>query len=123
MGWNCFINRRGDNNKMNYAIMLGLIAAILAALAGFLLKRGAVNIIFKGIFNKKLILALMIYAVSMICFVIALKLGKLYMIYGLAAINFSLVSILGLIFYKEKRNLRKLLGLVMVVFGIVLLSL
>ena len=108
---------------MNYAIMLGLIAAILAALAGFLLKRGAVNIIFKGIFNKKLILALMIYAVSMICFVIALKLGKLYMIYGLAAINFSLVSILGLIFYKEKRNLRKLLGLVMVVFGIVLLSL
>ncbi len=108
---------------MNYSIIYGLIAAILAAFAGFFLKRGAMNIIFKGIFNKKLILALSFYAISMACFIIALKLGKLYMIYGLAAINFSLVSILGIIFYKEKRNLKKLFGLVMVVFGIVLLSL
>jgi len=55
-------------------------------------------------------------------FVIALKLGKLSMIYGLAAVNYAFTSFLGMIYFKESKKKRKILGIVFVVLGIVLLG-
>ncbi len=107
---------------MNYSIILGLIAALLASFAGLFLKRGAVSIIFHGFFNKRLMFSLFLYGISMIVFVIALKLGRLSMIYGLAAVNYAFTSFLGMIYFKESKKMRKILGILLVIGGIVLLG-
>ncbi len=107
---------------MNYSIILGLVAALLASFAGIMLKRGALAIIFQGFFNKRLMFSLFLYGTSMIVFVIALKLGRLSMIYGLAAVNYAFTSFLGMIYFKESRKKRKILGILLVVIGIVLLG-
>ena len=108
---------------MNLSIVLGFFAAILASVAGILLKSGALSIVFKGFFNRRLMFSLFLYGCSMILFVLALKLGRLSMIYGLAAVNYAFTSFLGMIYFKESMKKRKIVGIVFVVFGIVLLGL
>jgi multidrug transporter EmrE-like cation transporter len=107
---------------MSLSIFLGFVAAVLGSFAGILLKRGSLNIIFKGFFNRELLFSLFLYFCSVVFFVIALNLGKLYIIYGLAAVNYSLTSVIGMFYFKEQKSFRKFLGIFFVIVGIVILG-
>ncbi len=111
---------------MNYviAIILAVISTILAATGQLFLKFGSVNLkkdLKSVLKNYFLILGVFSYGLSSIIFVIALKWGELTVLYSLAALNYVWVSLLAIKFLKEKMNIWKWFGILLIITGVILI--
>jgi len=107
-------------------IVLLTIAALIGAYASLILKRGANKLEFnlkKIIKNKELILGVFLYALSNLFFVPGLRFGKFSVLYPVVSLGYVFSMLLAVKYLKEKMNKWKYLAIVLIVFGVVLVSL
>ncbi|MAG50333.1 hypothetical protein CL621_01670 [archaeon] len=103
----------------SWAIVATLFAAFLAALGAFFLKKSSFSKLNIRIFlNKFTIIAITFYGLSSVIFIIALKGGELSALYPIGATSYIWANILSIFFLKEKMNLYKWLGVIIIIIGI-----
>lgn len=107
------------------SIILALIAAVIGAFAAVMIKKGSSRLtrnFFRNIKNWRLILGGILYIISSVFFVVALKHGELSVLYPMIATQYIWVSVLSSKLLKEKINLWKWLGITFIIFGVVLIG-
>jgi uncharacterized membrane protein len=72
----------------------------------------------KLIRNWKLFLGGSFYLASTVPFLIAIKYGELSLLYPFASLSYVWVVLLSMFFLKEKMNVWKWLGIVLIIFGV-----
>jgi uncharacterized membrane protein len=105
-------------------------ATSLGAIGAFFLKLGSNKFyikfspkFFSELFaNHKLLLGIMFYAISTVCFVLALKRGELSVVYPLTSISYIFISLLSVRFLKERMNIYKIFGIVFIILGVTLVT-
>ncbi len=109
-----------------WAIILVLIAALIGAFGAVFLKKGSQKLKFKFrslIKNYYLILGFLLYGVSSVPFILALKGGDLSILYPLVATVYVWIAIFSIKFLGEKMNRWKWLGIALIIFGVALIGL
>lgn len=109
-----------------YSIALVLVASFIGAFGAVLLKKGSAHLhrTFKGIFlNYRLIFGGLLYAVSTVLFIIALRNADLSVLYPIVATTYVWISIFSVRLLNEKMNYWKWLGIVSILIGVSLIGL
>lgn len=105
-----------------WSIIVVIIAGLIGAFGPIYLKQGSDNIRFnklKTIYrNKFLIIGILIYGISTIMFIPALKGGELSVLYPFVGLVYIWVSIYSKFMLKEKMNLLKWLGISTIIIGV-----
>jgi uncharacterized membrane protein len=106
------------------AIILVLISTIFAAFGSLFLKKASTKFkfSFKGIFNKNLILGGLIYVFSTIFFIAALRRGQVSILYPITSLSYIWVSIIAVLFLKEKMNKFRYIGILFIILGVILIT-
>jgi uncharacterized membrane protein len=117
---------------MNWSMLLLLLVSIIfCAFGALFLKKGSIHFkidftiknIINILKNYTLIIGVLFYCISTIFFILALRLGELSVVYPLSSITYVIITVLSMYFLKEKINRYKLIGIVLIIFGVVLISL
>ncbi len=104
-----------------WTIGLTLFCAVLAASGQMFFKLGSESTSFNirtWVFNKYILLGIFLYATSAILFIIALKHGKLSILYPIIATSYIWVSILSVNILNESFSAIKWLGIFFIILGI-----
>ena len=104
-----------------WAIATVLFATIIGSFGALYFKIGSETIsidIKKLAKNYNLILGFLLYGISAIFFIIALRGGELSVLYPLGAASYIWVCILSIKFLNEKINILKWLGIITIVIGV-----
>ena len=108
-----------------WSIILVIIACIIGAYGGILLKKGADTLKFKFkamIRNKFLINGVLLYGLSIVLYIIALKGGELSILYPLVSTTYIWIAIFSQKLLKEKMNKYKWLGIALILIGVSLIG-
>lgn len=109
-----------------WRIGLVILGTIIGAFGALLLKMGSQNFtlnIKKLITNYKLFFGLVLYAISTIPFIIAIKNSQLSLLYPIVSASYIWVALLSIKFLKEKMNKFKWLGIFIIIIGIIVITL
>lgn len=108
------------------AVFLVLISSVFSSIGSVLLKKGSKSFNFnliKQIKNTTMILGLFLFVASSVIYIIALKMGELSVLYPVAAAQYVWVSLLSKKYLKEQINHIKWIGIVLIIFGIIIINL
>ena len=111
-------------------IGLLLISTMIAAVGSLFLKLGAAQFVipkslltaWHTLKNWRLILGLALYVFGTVFFILALRLGKLSMIFAMTSLSYVFVTVLSALFLHERINGYKLAGVALIVVGVVLVA-
>lgn len=103
------------------AITLILISSVFGAFSTLYFKKGAAGAI--SIKNKKLVLAVILAAISFIFYLYALKQASLTFIYLTASVSYIWTVLLARFILHEKFNISKIIGILLIFIGIIVLQL
>lgn len=110
-------------------ILITLLAAIIVAVAQYILKK-SINIFKFNISsilsiskNIGLWLGIVLYIVSLAVYLVALGSGNLSFVYPTFATSFVFVLIISGVLLKEKTDIKRILGILLIVAGVVLVGL
>ncbi|MFH0979182.1 MAG: EamA family transporter [Candidatus Woesearchaeota archaeon] len=109
-----------------WAIGLVLLATIVGAFGPVFMKKasGRMKFSLKSLLtNHYLILGFLLYGLSTVLFVPALKGGDLSVIYPIVSVTYVWVSLLSIHYLKEKMSVWKWAGIFFVLLGVVLITL
>ncbi len=110
-------------------VLVTFIAAFFAALAQYFFKgalpRFSFNLkemlaLFK---NRGVIIGIIVYLIGLAFYLYALKSGELSFVYPVFSIIFVFVALIGMIKFKEKLGMKRVLGLALIVLGIIVIAL
>ena len=105
-----------------WAIGLVVIAGLIGGLAPIYLKKGSEIINFNNFStlykNTFLITGVLIYGISTLIFIPALKGGELSVLYPFVGLIYVWVSFYSIFLLKEKMNLSKWLGIFLIIAGV-----
>ena len=96
-----------------------LIGTVIGAFGALLLKKGSRRV---SLANLNLVLGILLYGVSAIFYLVALKREDLSILYPLVSIGYIWVCLLSVYFLKEKMNLWKWFGIVIIIIGVSLIG-
>ncbi len=102
------------------AIVLILISSVFGAFSTLYFKKGAAGSI--SIKNKKLVLAVLLAAVSFVFYLYALKQATLTFIYLTASVSYIWTVLLAKFILKERFNTSKIIGILFIFIGIIVLQ-
>ena len=108
------------------SVLLVLLASLLGSFGPLMFKFGADKLEFnlkKLMMNYHLYGGIFFYAVGTVLFILAIRRGELSVLYPLVATSYIWVSILSVIFLKEKMNLYKWLGITVIIIGALFIGL
>ena len=103
------------------SIMLMVVSSLLAAFGQLSLKIGSQNLSksVNGIIKNYMFLAgILLYGVSTVIGVIALRGSELTVLYPVASLNYVWVSLLSVKYLREKMNGYKWLGILLIITGV-----
>lgn len=109
-----------------WAILLVWFGTLIGAMGPILLKKGADKFSLspiKLLKNHNLIIGLILYGISLIIFVIALRGGEVSVLYPLVSVGYIWVCLLSIKILKEKMNLYKWLGILFIILGVSMIGL
>jgi len=109
-----------------WAVELVIIGTLVGAFGPILFKRGsgAFGLSIMSLFkNYNLLGGILLYCVSSLIFIPALRGGDLSILYPLVSVNYVWVSLLSVKFLGEKMNSFKWLGILFIIFGVSLIGL
>ena len=108
-----------------FAIIGVLAASFIGAFAALLLKKGSKNVVgvTSLVYNKKIIMGVILYGMSTVLFLPALKYGELSVLYPFVATTYIWVSILSINFLGEKMNIYKWSGIFLIIAGVIFIGL
>ena len=104
-----------------WTIVVVLIASVIAASGGLFFKMGSAKLSFNLksiVYNKKLFFGIMAYGTTTIMFIPALKYGELSVLYPFAATTYIWITLFSKWFLKEKINLWKWVGILIILIGV-----
>lgn len=105
-----------------WAIVAVLFAAVLGAFGQLYFKLGSDTLSMKIkelIRNRYLIVGVVLYAISSVMFILALKEGELSVLYPLIATSYIWATLLAKKVLKEYINVYKWSGVVMIIVGVI----
>jgi|ERR1035437_4265255 undecaprenyl phosphate-alpha-L-ara4N flippase subunit ArnE len=108
-----------------WAMGLVVLGTIVGSFAPLLLKIGMINkrITIKNLLlNIKVIAGILLYLLSSLFFVIALKGGELSILYPLVSFGYIWVTINSRLFLKEKMDKYKVIGVSFIILGITIIT-
>ncbi len=108
-----------------FAIVLVLVATVIGAFGALFLKYGAEKLTRSNkwtFINKRLIFGVLLYGLSSIFFLIALKNGELSVLYPLTSLSYVWISLLSIKMLNEKMNFSKWLGIAAILIGVSLIG-
>ena len=106
-------------------IALVLFASILSAIGSLFLKKGSKKLsknILKVLKNEMILIGMIIYAVSVPPYLIALKRAELSVLYPLVSTTYIWSSLLAVYFLKEKMNRFKWIGIFLIIIGVMFIG-
>jgi len=117
-----------QTESMMFVFVLGVI--IFNAIGALCLKKGAKNFFirfdkknFSELFkNRLLLIGIILYSVSTIFFILALRLGELTTVYSLTSLSYALISVLSIYFLREHMNWYKWAGIFFIIIGVILVK-
>lgn len=105
-----------------FAIFLVLIATLISALGSLYFKIGSEKLSRKNLKNLMknygLIKGVILYGISSVFYITALKFGELSFIYPLVSLSYIWVSLLSIKFLNEKMNFWKWSGVFLIITGV-----
>jgi len=103
-----------------WAIGLTLCACVIGAYGAVLLKKASPKVTFnlKCLANMQLLAGIALYAVGTILFIPALRGGDLSVLYPFVATTYIWISLFSIKFLKEKMNVLKWAGIVLIIIGV-----
>ena len=107
------------------SIVLVFFSTLLAAFGGLLFKIGAERLKFhiKHIIQNYILLSgIVLYVLSAVFYVIALKGGELTILFPLSSLAYIWVLFLSKRYLKEQINMSKILGMVFIIIGVSLIG-
>lgn len=109
-----------------WSIILVLVAVIIGAVGAVFLKKASQKLKFRFwslVKNYYLISGFLLYGVSTVLFIIALKWGELSILYPLVATVYIWIAIFSIRFLGESMNKWKWLGIALIIIGVTLIGL
>jgi multidrug transporter EmrE-like cation transporter len=119
------------SSQMNWMMIVFVLGVIIFNSVGALfLKKGSKKFFisfrlkfFVELFrNRLLLLGIFFYSISTVCFILALRLGELSVVYPLTSVSYVSISMLSAYFLKERINWYKWLGIAFIILGVVLVK-
>ncbi len=112
---------------MSSIYLLFPIMTLMGSLGGFFFKKGAANLDFKDIFksiflNKNLYIGGVLYVISAVLNIIALKYLPYSIVLPLTAITYIWTIIISRLMLKEKVNKEKVIGIILIIVGAVFIA-
>ena len=106
------------------AIVLVIVSTLLAAFGSLFLKKSSkeFNLSIKGILNKNLIFGGIIYVLSTLFFIAALRRGEVSILYPITSLSYIWVSIISVLLLKEKMNKFRYIGILLIMIGVILIA-
>lgn len=98
------------------AFVIVFFATIIGALGSIYLKKGSKKIL--RIKNLKLYKGLILYAISSVLFIWALKHGDLSVLYPITSLSYVWVSFLSILMIGERMNKFKWIGVAFIMLGV-----
>jgi len=108
------------------AICIVVIATFFGAFGSLFLKKGAKHFSLhpiKLVKNKQLIIGVLLYGLSSVLFIPALKFGELSIIYPITSLSYIWVALISVKYLNEKMNKYKWIGIFFIILGVVLIAL
>lgn len=108
-----------------WAVGLTLLAVLVGAIGPILLKKGADQFSLnpkKLLRNKALIGGVFAYGLATLIYIPALRGGDLSVLYPIISLSFVAVSLLSVWLLKERMNLLKWIGIVLIIAGVSLIG-
>jgi uncharacterized membrane protein len=118
--------------NINWTMLLFiLMATVFGAVGALFLKIGSKQFrifisrkfILEILKNYSLLFGVLLYGISTIFFILALRIGELSVVYPLTSITYIFITILSVYFLKEKMNQYKWLGILFIIVGVILVKL
>jgi uncharacterized membrane protein len=107
------------------AILLSLLCAVLAALGQTFFKMGAAEVSTSysdWIFNWEVIFGMGVYGTSAVLFIVALKYGRLSILYPIIATSYIWVTLLSAYVFGESVTYVNWIGIAMITCGVTLIT-
>jgi drug/metabolite transporter (DMT)-like permease len=110
-------------------ILLTLIASVLSSFCQLLFKRGlnkklnSLWEILKALLNRDIIIGLVGYCISFILYLLALQSSQLSIVVPIFASSFIFVTLFSAWWLKEKISITRIVGVLLIFFGIVIVAL
>jgi len=103
-----------------FAIVIVTFGTILGSIGALFLKKSSDSLSFNPLrlINLNIILGFVFYAVSIIPFLLALKLADLSLLYPFVSLSYIWVTLISILVLKEKMNFFKFMGMFFIVFGL-----
>jgi multidrug transporter EmrE-like cation transporter len=117
------------DKKMMQGLLIVLALVIVAAFAQILLKKGVTELggfkiseifsmkLFAVVFNPKIFFGIILYAISMIFWIVALSTMDVSVVYPLVSMGYIITAIFAMVFLKEQVSLFRWLGISLIVAG------
>jgi uncharacterized membrane protein len=108
-----------------YAIVIVLISQMFAAVGALYLKKGSKNVhrrISSFLLNRFVLIGLLLYGISAVMFVPALKYGELSVLYPLVSTTYIWATLLSMYVLGEKMNSSKWIGIGLILAGVVVIG-
>ncbi len=114
--------------RLNKGIILMLACTAFTAIGQILLKKGTALLnmsklsLYSILFNYSLVLGIFFYGIATLLLIMALRHGKLNVLYPIVSLTFVWVIILSFIFLQEPLSFFKVLGTLVILYGVFLIT-
>lgn len=102
------------------AIYAVILAAFLGALGQLLFKKSSPSNL-RSCLRPIFLLAILLYGISTVMFIVALKFEKLTILYPLISTSYIWTSILAIYFLGERMSIAKWIGIAFIILGVALI--
>lgn len=109
-----------------FAVVIALVSSVIGSFGAIYLKKGSAkyNISVSGFFmNPNFVFGGFLYLVSIFVFIFALRYEKVSILYPVIAMAYIWISLLSVFILKEKMNVWKWAGILLIIIGITFIGL
>jgi multidrug transporter EmrE-like cation transporter len=105
-----------------------MLSSVMAAFGALFLKLGSgkfkislsLRFIRETLRNWRLLIGVVMYGVSTVIFIYALRLDELSVVYPLTSMSYVFVTLLSILYLNEKMNAWKILGVSLIIAGVIM---
>ena len=107
-----------------WTIFVVIVGCVIGAFGAVFFKKGSARLVFsiKVIKNYDLLVGFLLYGISTIFLIIALKFGNLSVLYPFVATTYVWIALFSIKYLNEKMNLYKWLGILFILTGVSLIG-
>lgn len=102
--------------------MVLLLSTVVTSIGNALLKLGSATVSVSEPLNIPILVGVVLYGLSAILFILALRGGELSVLYPLYGLNFVWINLIAMTFFDEPMPLLKWLGIGVIILGLVFIG-